>query len=198
MLRVLIAALFVFLASISAFAAQLTSVQVIDQASLPRVQPDWPVPNDRNQLFYLQRSTNKNTVVYGVRFDASGNIDAANPAQAYWRRFNNQGEVKPLKRIEQQFAYGVNVRERSTPGEYTVSLKPLPELPMLLRQSGPGAAELWANIGGRTVRAVYAYVEIDEGGLIPKVTQLSLFGIDPATGRARGEVFRVGRGAIKP
>ncbi|MEL7114284.1 MAG: DUF4833 domain-containing protein [Pseudomonadota bacterium] len=199
MAKFLLAALCAVLLSLTApiaHAVQLTSVEVFDRATLPKVQPSWPVPNDRNQMFYLQRSTNKNTIVYAVRYDGAGNIDASNPVSVYWRRFNTDGAAKGLKSVERRFAYGVNASRRDRAGEFLVTLKPLPQLPMLLRQVGPGRSELWARIGGKSVRATYAYVTIDEGGLIPKVTAFSIFGIDPTTGRAIGETFRVKGGAI--
>lgn len=177
-------------------AARLQSVKVTEAAAMPAIRPDWPVPREPNQLFYLQRSSNSNTVVYTAVFDANGILRAKKPAQVYWRRYNTTGERKALKAIEQRFAYGVNIRRRKTPGEYTVTLKPLPELPMILRQTGPGKAELIAMIGGRQVRAVYAFVTVDETGLIPKVTALSVHGIDTVTGTAISEVFTVSGGSI--
>lgn len=196
-LRVILAAAVLALPpALPSDASALRSLQVTESASLPAMRPAWPVPNEPNQLFYLQRSQNKNTVVYTALFDTNGTLRADRPAQVYWRRYNTTGERKALKAIEQRFAYGIDVRPRDVPGEYTVSLKPLPELPMLLRQTGPGKAELLANIGGRMVRAVYAFVTIDETGLIPRVTAISLHGIDPATGRAVSETFSVSGGAI--
>ena len=177
-------------------AGRLQSVKVTQAATIPAIRPDWPIPREPNQLFYLQRSSNSNTVVYTALFDEDGNLRPKRPAQVYWRRYNTTGERKALKAIEQRFAYGINVKPRKTPGEYTVTLKPLPELPMLLRQTEPGEAELIAEIGGRQVRAVYAFVTVDETGLIPKVTSLSVHGIDTATGTAISEVYAVSGGAI--
>ncbi|MEM9852255.1 MAG: DUF4833 domain-containing protein, partial [Pseudomonadota bacterium] len=183
-----VAALFAYMPS-HVEAVDLSSVATSDDSSLPKVRPNWPVPNDRGQLFYLQRSTNPNTIVYAVRFDAAGNIDARNPAAVYWRRFADRGEAKSLKRIEIP-VFGVNVR-RLNDGDYSVTLKRLPQIPMRLRQTGPGQAELWARIAGRTVRPIYAHALIDESGLIPRVTGFSIFGRDPTTGRYVGETFRV-------
>ncbi len=178
-------------------AAQLTSIKVTEAAKVPAMRPDWPIPREANQVFYLQRSSNSNTVVYTALFDAAGNLDPKRPAQVYWRRYNTDGVRKALKSIERRFAYGFNTRKTNNPGEFIMTLKPLPEKPMLLRQTGPGKADLYGKIGGKTVRVVYAYVTLDESGMIPKVTDLSLHGIDPATGRAISETFRVNGGAIR-
>jgi lipoprotein-anchoring transpeptidase ErfK/SrfK len=178
-------------------AAQLTSIKVSETARLPAVRPDWPIPREANQVFYLQRSSNSNTVVYTALFDAAGNLDPNRPGQVYWRRYNTDGTRKALKSIERRFAYGFDTRKTDTPGEFIMTLKALPEIPMLLRQEGPGKAALYGRIGGKTVRVVYAYVTLDESGLIPKVTELSIHGIDPGSGRAISETFRVAGGVIR-
>jgi len=180
----------------AAEAAQLQSLRITETAKLQKIQPDWPVPGERNQVFYIQRSSNSNTVVYTVRFDSAGNLDRKNPVAVYWRRYNTNGARKALKYIEAAFAYGVKARPRDTAGAFDVTLKSLPQIPMLLRQTGPGTAELLVRIGGRTARPVYGYVQLDESGLIPKVTGLFLHGIDLATGRALTEEFTVSGGAI--
>lgn len=179
-------------------AASLRSLQIAETAQLPRVRPDYPIPAEPNQLFYLQRSTNPNTVIYTARFDANGNLDRRNPVSVYWRRFNNAGERKPLKWIERMFAYGVNVSKRKTDGEFTVTLKPAGQLPILLRQTGPGKAGALATIGGRTVRLVYIYLTVDESGMFPRVTGLAWHGIDIRSGRAIAQTFAVSGGAIRP
>ena len=177
-------------------AAKLVSVKVTDTARIPAIRPDWPVPGEPNQLFYLQRSSNSNTVVYTALFDAAGYLAVGKPAQAYWRRYNTTGERKALKRIEQRFAYGLNIKRSDVAGEFIVALKPLPQMQMRLRQTAPGKAELLATLGGKTVRAVYGFVTLDETGLIPKVTALTVHGIDLVTGRAISEKFSVSGGAI--
>ena len=177
-------------------AAQLRSVKVTESASLPAIRPNWKVPKEPNQLFYLQRSSNSNTVIYTALFDASGKLETKRPAQAYWRRYNTDGARKGLKRVEQRFAYGLNISKSKVEGEFIVSVKALPKFKMRLRQSAQGKAELIANLGNRQVRAVYGFVSLDESGLIPKVTAVSIHGIEIATGRYVTEVFSVSGGAI--
>jgi len=176
-----------------AAAAEIESLGVSYAERLPRVRPDYPVPNDPGQAFYLQRSTNPNTIVYALRFDAQGDLDRRRPVHAYWRRFNNQGQAAPLKAIERRFAYGVAVR-RQGPGAFRVWLRPLPEIPIELRQTGPFEASVTVRIGGRPARPVYGYFQVDDSGLIPRIARLSLHGYDLATGRAITERFRVGAG----
>jgi hypothetical protein len=192
-----LAALFAFGAADVSDAVEVRSVRVAESASLPKVQPNWPVPRDKGQAFYLQRSTNKNTIVYAARFDAAGNLDPKNPVAVYWRRFNDDGAAKGLKRIE-HLLYGVRTRAGAQPGTFTVSLRRLPQLAMQVRQTGPGAVELLMRVGGKTVVPVYAYAEVDSSGLIDQLTGFTVFGRDPATGAYVSETFAVSGGAIRP
>ncbi|SEO57867.1 protein of unknown function [Salinihabitans flavidus] len=166
-------------------------------ATLPKVQPDWPVPRDGHQVFYIQRSMNSNTVVYAARFDESGHFDRNTPVHGYWRRYNTDGVAKSLKFIEKQFAYGVSSRVNPDGETYAVTFKAIPHLSVTLRSPAPNRASLWAQVGDTDLQLTYAYLDLDESGLIPKVTRLRLFGTDPATGRAHTLIFSVSGGAIR-
>lgn len=175
---------------------RIQSLQVTESATLPLVQPDWPVPSEPNQIFYVQRSINSNTVVYTVRFNRDGSIDQKNPVHVYWRRYDTNGARKALKFVEQKFVYGVNVRRGSDPGQYFASVKPLRRIEIEAMHTGPGQAEIRAELGGRTVRPIYAYVDIDESGVLQRVTSITIFGQDIETGRYIGETFGVTGGQI--
>ncbi|KMW57384.1 hypothetical protein AIOL_002347 [Candidatus Rhodobacter oscarellae] len=186
---------FVIGSSEDARAVRLESQAVRISDALPAVRPDWPVPKEPGQIFYIQRSINSNTVVYTARYDRNGNLKTR-PGRIMWRRYNDAGERKRLKAYE-HLAFGLNYRKLEQPGHFLVSLRALPRLTMELHQSGPNKAELIATIGGRQTRARYAYVTVDESGLLPKVTELKLFGVDIATGQAVSETFRVLGGGFR-
>lgn len=195
LIRIIVTLVALMLMAAPGQAVRLTSLGVETHAEIPAVVPHWPVPQDKGQLFYIQRSTNANTIVYTARFDAKGNLHRK-PGRVYWRRFNDAGERKPLKSIE-HLAFGFRTRAHPTPGHLRVNLRPLPQLPFVLRQTAPFQAELIATIGGRPTRAVYAYVTVDETGVFPKITRLQIFGIDLETGQPKSETFRVHGGGVK-
>ncbi|MDJ0628258.1 MAG: DUF4833 domain-containing protein [Rhodobacter sp.] len=178
-------------------AARLTSVKVTESARLPLIRPKWPVPNEPHQLFFIQRSTNSNTVVYTARFDRDGRLNAKTPAQVYWRRYNTSGERMALRGFERRFAYGMRIRPQDTPGEWVVNAVAAPMFPMLLRQAAPYRAEVFTTIGGRKVHPVYGFVSVDESGFLPRVTAFSFHGIDPNSGRAVSELFSVSDGEFR-
>lgn len=156
---------------------------VTEVASLPVVRPEFPVPSDPGQVFYLQRSSNSNTVVYAARFTQDGKLDPREPLVAYWRRFNTTGEQLPLKMIEDSFAFGVRSRATSDPDVFRIHIVSYSERPATLRLVEPGRAELLLPVGGRTMRMAYAYAEVDESGLMPSVREVLVMGHDADTGK---------------
>ncbi|MGH1454185.1 MAG: DUF4833 domain-containing protein [Paracoccaceae bacterium] len=157
-------------------------------------RPDWPQPADQGQVFYLQRSMNANTVVYSAHMQA-GALDQATPLHAYWRRFNDGGEVKPLKPFERRLAYGVRARKQGD--GYVIRFAGLPQLRPVLRLDKSGKPALWADYGGRQIRLISGYLELDETGMIPRVTGLRIHGMDPITGRQHLVTFAVSDGVLK-
>lgn len=143
--------------------------------TLPVMRPDTPVPDDPAQVFYLQRSTNRNTVVYAAQFDADGNLNPGNPLVVYWRRFEEDGQVQALNFQQRTLAFGVRVRPGAQPGEFDVRFRSMAGTQMTLRQTGPFSAELIAHVDSKTIRLDYAFVEAVDG-VIPRVIEVRFFG----------------------
>lgn len=165
--------------------------------SLPKIRPEFQTPNDPNQLMYLQRSMNANTIVYTVKYREDGTIDPRNPVAVYWRRFNSGGAAKALKYFERQLAFGVTVRKASEAGSYTLEFKALPGRKLTLRQNGPNQVELIGKIGPHMVRPIYLYVDLDQSGPISKVIAVHLFGRDIESGKYIAEQISVSGGEIR-
>ena len=68
----------------------------------------FPIPKTGpKQLFYLQRTTNSNTIICDLNTDAKGQVVKDNPVHVYWIRYDEGGEKKELSYIQQTFAYGM-------------------------------------------------------------------------------------------
>jgi hypothetical protein len=177
-------------------APSIRAAKLVVQDRMPVQRPDFPKPSDPNMLFYIQRSMNANTVVYAANFRADGTLDPRKPVEAFWRRFNTTGERKALGFMEDRLAYGVRAK-RIGDGEFEIRLVAYPERTMVVRQAGRDAVTVEMRIGAHVVRPVYAYVEVDEGGLIPSVTGLKFFGEDVSNGKAVIETSTVSGGQIQ-
>lgn len=174
---------------------QLRLVSVTDHAARPAVRPNFPIPSEPGQVFYLQRSMNANTVVYTAQFDGD-ELSRSQPIRAYWRRYNDAGETRALNLAERLFAYGVTARATRQAGQYRVRFAGLSQVDLVLQATAPGQAALYALSAGRTLRLDYGFLELDETGLVARVTALRLFGTDIHTGQYQEHLYAVSGGQI--
>jgi len=65
-----------------------------------------PVPKEKNQLFYLQRDPDANTVIYQLNLK-NNRLDKKKPVHAYWKQFEQGGSTKALNYIQRTMAYGI-------------------------------------------------------------------------------------------
>lgn len=161
----------------------------------PAPAPDYPVPDDDGMVFYMQRSMNPNTVVYAARFDAAGTLKQ-DPLRAYWRRYNTDGDIKKLSWVERNMAYGVTTEARGA-GVYDVRFSAIPDIALRLEQRAPGEAVLSIAPQGQEIDLAYGYLVIDEGGLLPSVTGIELFGERRADGSPVQVTYSVSGGTIR-
>jgi hypothetical protein len=174
----------VLAATVTADGRDLNS-KVTDLETMLRLHPEYPVPNEPHMLFYIERSSNSNTVIYTANLDASGKLDPKEPVVAYWRWYNIDGHKKTLNFAERMLAYGIKAVKHDGPnGSYSFKLAALPERTIYVGLDEKGNPEAFGKTGNRWVKLVYVYLEVDDHGLLPDVTAMDFFGIDKATGKA--------------
>jgi len=156
-----------------------------DAAVSPLRPAGYPVPPaDERRLFYLQRSSNSNTVVYDANLVAPGRLDPERPIDVYWLRYNSTGERKRLSFAERSFAYGVSVAPaEATPGGFLARVVALPQRPFRVFIDEAGKIQAIMELDGRPVRLESVYLELAGGGLLPDVRHIEVFGVELATGR---------------
>ena len=176
----------VLIALIAAMPAQARgfSSSVSESSEIVHLRPEFKVPDEPNQLFYVQRSPNANTVVYAAKLDAKGNFDPRAPVEAFWRKFNIDGGKRGLNFMERMLAYGVRVTA-NRPGQPIVfTIAALPDRKLTLSWDAQHHPQATMPIGSRTVKLAYVYLQVVEGGLMPDVPSLDILGTDMASGNA--------------
>src|ERR1700749_3275258 len=127
--RIVIALLFglTLLGSVPAAARELVS-EVTEMDHVPALPGHFPVPSDPNMLFYVQRSSNSNTIVYAAKLTGSGQIDPKNPVEVFWRRYTEQGQRRALYFIERVLAFGISASPMpGRPNEFEADINGYPE-----------------------------------------------------------------------
>lgn len=175
----------------------LELVSSIESDSLPLANPDFQHPDEPSQVFFLQRSTNANTVVYTARFSSEGTLKSTSPVFAFWRRYADDGQAMDLRWYERLFGFGVRVRSHPEPNSHNIAFNALKSHDLELRQRAPFEAALFTVQNGREYQLIYGYLDVDESGLLPKVTHLHLYTTDAQTGRYVTHTIAVSGGAFK-
>lgn len=146
-------------------------------------QDTFPVPN-ANQLFYLQRTANTNTIVCELNYGSNGSLDEDDPVHVYWIRYTEGGIKKELNYIQRTFAYGIR-SESQGKGNYVLRFVSYKKLPLLLTRSPKdNKYHVFATINQRQAQLSRIFVKV-EGGTFwsPNVVYMEMKGIDPITGK---------------
>ena len=176
-------ALLVLVMALPAEARDFTS-SVVETGEIVHLRPEFKTPDEPNQLFYIQRSPNSNTVIYAAALDRHGDFDPKAPVEAFWRKFNIDGSKQPLNFMERMMAYGVRM-DPVKPGQpVTFSVAALPDRKLTLAMDAQHHPEALMQVGSHTVKLAYVYLQVVEGGLMPSVPSLDIFGTDTESGKA--------------
>jgi hypothetical protein len=160
------------------------SSSVSESNEIVHLRPEFKVPDEPNQLFYVQRSPNANTVVYAARLDAKGELDSRSPVDAFWRKFNIDGGRKDLNFAERMMAYGVRLATGKAGQPVIFTIAALPQRKLTLGWDAQHHPQVTLVVGNRSVKLAYVYLQVEEGGLMPNVPSLDIVGTDIASGKA--------------
>ena len=144
---------------------------------------DYPEPKTKNLLFYIQRNHNENAIVYDAKFDSEGNLLEDCPIDAYWIRFQENGQRKELRNFEKWMVYGISCEKtKRKKYDYRIYLSASKKLKLWLRQTAPFKAEVIVQIKGKKFRLKHMFATADESGWVPKVQYGELYGEDLKNG----------------
>ena len=88
----------------------LLSILLVSNLCFGNNHESYPVPQKTNKLlFYLQRSHNKNTIVYELNTLSDGTVDVKTPIKVSWVRFEEGGKRAEVSFIQRR-AFGVKCR----------------------------------------------------------------------------------------
>jgi len=166
----------------------ITAMQAQRHTAVPgekAVTDTFPVPSgNSNQLFYLQRTSNKNTIVYDLNI-VNGTLDKNDPVHVYWIRYSDQGQRQELSYIQRTFAYGIKATALANNSGYVmhfVSYKKY--LLYLVKSAVDNKYRVYTTVNSRTVVLNRIFIKLNGGSFwSPKVEYVEIKGVDPANGK---------------
>ncbi len=181
--------------SLAAFAGKHYGSDVFANGdlSVPEPQDTFPVPyRITNQLFYLQRTTNTNTIVYSLNIGKDGKLIESNPVKVFWIRYPEGGMIKDLNMLQKTFAYGT-LSHKNTDGSFAISLVSYKKYEMTLKKSPKNNGfAIHSLINKRDAILSRIFVKIDPGGSLfsPNIAYVEVLGRDAETGKPLMERFK--------
>jgi phosphatidylglycerophosphate synthase len=180
-----------------AFTNKQASVKKMPETAVTSTMPldpqdTFPVPSGvTNQLFYLQRTTNTNTIVCELNLDNTGKLNEESPVHVFWIRFPEGGIRKELSYIQRVFAYGI----KSTPqgnGAYRLHFVSYRKQSLTLMPSPKdNKYHVYATINRKQALLNRIFVKVDGGTFwSPNVVYMEMKGTDPVTGKELVERFK--------
>ncbi|QHV94342.1 DUF4833 domain-containing protein [Spirosoma endbachense] len=145
----------------------------------------FPQPHrSANQLFYIQRSKDINTIVYEANLSANKKLDPNKPLQVYWIRYAEKGQREDLSPIQWQMAYGYTHKPSTAgPDAYDINLNAFRKHPLqVVRYQGKPIAMTLIN--GERARLQKVFVQLDpKSRLVPHVQYIEMYGVDLDKGK---------------
>jgi phosphatidylinositol phosphate synthase len=146
----------------------------------------FPIPKGiANQLFYVQKTPNTNTVVYELNISKNGQLYEENPVHVFWIRYKEAGQRAELSFIQRVFAYGIKSRILGN-GKYELRFVSYKKKPLyLIRSQSDNQYHVYARIAQKLAILHRVYLKINAGGSFwsPNIEYIELKGIDPVTGQ---------------
>lgn len=143
----------------------------------------FPVPAGvANQLFYLQRDPNTNTVIYQLNVDRAGRLDEDEPVRVFWIRYTEQGERKNLNFIQRKFAYGLTAKKVAT-DKYELKFAAYDKVPFyLMKSSADNAYHVYTVVASQQILLSRVYLHIEGGTFwVPNVKYIEFKGSNAVT-----------------
>lgn len=142
----------------------------------------YPTPTgNQNQLFFIQRDPNINTLIYEINLN-KGVLVEDEPVHVYWIRYADKGQKEELNYIQRNFAYGVRSKLVSK-DNYEIHFVSYKKKQMFLRKSTDNKFYIFTDINKKQAILKQVFVRVNGGSFwVPNIEYVELKGIDPATG----------------
>ncbi len=129
--------------------------------------------NDVN-LFKIGRSKDANEIYYEVKTNRDGSLNLKEPIKIYWVKYTENGEIEPLTKIQQHFAYGLKFLE-ITPEKAEFQFVSYSKRNLTLRKTEDGSYGVFIIVDEKEVELERVFIQIDGGTFwFPKISRVEV------------------------
>jgi hypothetical protein len=131
-------------------------------------------------LFQIERSKNANEIHYAAQVAKDGALNTKEPVAAFWVMKAEDGRREGLTFMERKMAYGVDVTARGA--EWDLKLAAAPDRAIKLINVG-GRWRAQTMVSGKSAYLQRIFITTKEGGVMPTVVSIDLYGEDATSGK---------------
>ena len=163
-----------------------------NKTATPSSVEQFPVPPMSSvSFFYIQKSSNTNTIIYDAKLGTDKKLDPKNPVHTYWIRYNEGGKKQELSSIQRSLAYGLHTKatvgESSSYDGYFFAYR---KRKFIVKMNPKGEPIALFPINGKMQILKKVFVKVDESGMMPSVISVELWGRDVTTDKDVYEKFK--------
>ncbi len=145
------------------------------------------IPVEKNELFFIARSKDDNTIRYVLNTDRNGELDPESPIRVYWIKYGKICQNPPLTYIQRKYAYGLKFFD-VTDDKARFQFVSYDKRDFWLQKSD-SLYKVFTVSEGKTIEVENIFLQIDGGTFwLPKITKAVLNGRDPVAGTPVEEV----------
>ncbi|OJV53083.1 MAG: hypothetical protein BGO31_04840 [Bacteroidetes bacterium 43-16] len=149
-----------------------------------RAVDQFPIPSFTKQTqFYLQRTTDANTIMYDLNFQ-NGVLNEKEPIKPYWIRYTEKGAKKNLSSIQNHYAFGIK-STKIRDGQFKLRFAGYEKVPLYLKQLSNGTYQTSVQLDGEEMVLQRLYIHIEPGGTFwsPNIGYIEFKGKETASGK---------------
>ena len=181
----LLTAIFSFGPATSAFS------QTHDQSNPSPLK--FPVPKGiTNQLFYVQRDPNTNTIICELNTNGKGQVNKDNPVHVYWIRYSEDESRKELGYIQRKFAYGIESKALAN-DQFELRFVSHKKLPLYLTRSDEdNKYHVYVTVNNKKIQVERIFLRIEGGSFwLPNVKYVEIKGMNTSTNASITERIKI-------
>ncbi|KIO74521.1 CDP-alcohol phosphatidyltransferase, partial [Pedobacter lusitanus] len=135
-----------------------------------------------NQLFYVQRDPNTNTIICELNVNGKGQVDKDNPVHVYWIRYTEDESRKELGYIQRKFAYGIESKALAN-DQFELRFVSHKKLPLYLTRSEDDKKyHVYVTVNNKKIQVERIFLRIEGGSFwLPNVKYVEIKGVNTST-----------------
>lgn len=142
----------------------------------------YPTPSvNVNQLFFVQRDPNINTLIYELNVK-NGALVEDDPIHVFWIRYSEKGQHDELNYIQRNFAYGIKSKMINK-DFYEIHFVSYKKKLMFLKKTSDNKFFVFTDINKKQAILKQVFIRVNGGSFwVPNIEYVELKGIDPISG----------------